>query len=287
MNKNAREGSAAEFIRIDEAACIQCGACAAVCPGGLLLFREGSYPRPVPRAEVGCLRCGHCAAACPSDALVHREISLEECPPIDRQLGITPEQCEMLIKGRRSIRAYQDKLVPREVIRRLIDTARYAPTGHNAQEIEWLVVDDPQELRRLEIIGGEWLRSVIRDQPQMAAAMNMEVLVKKHEKNPTTFLRGAPALVVVHAPSSPMAVIDGSIALSYFDLFANSLGLGCCWAGFIYIMAVGFQPMKDALALPEGRVAGGCMLLGYPAVRYHRVPVRRQPKISWSHRRSP
>ncbi len=271
-----------DFIKVNHDTCIQCGSCAAVCPDALIFFKKGDYPRAVLRAELQCLRCGHCVAACPTGSLVHRDVHLEESPAIDRELDITPEQCEQLIKSRRSIRSYQDKAVPRELIRRLIDTARFAPTGHNAQELEWLVMDDPLELRRLETIGGEWLRVMIKDQPQMAAGMGMENLLKRHEKVPNVFLRGVPALVVAHGPNIGLTTIDSTIALSYFNLFADTLGLGCCWAGFIYMMAVAFQPMKDALALPEGHIAGGCMMLGYPVPRYHRIPMRSRPKITWN-----
>jgi len=46
-------------------------------------------------------------------------------------------------------------------------------------------------------------------------------------------------------------------------------------------MATGFPPMQKALALPEGHVAGGCMMLGYPKYRYQRVPVRKPAVITW------
>jgi nitroreductase len=196
---------------------------------------------------------------------------LSECRPIEEDLKITPAQCEQLIKHRRSIRAYRDKPVARDVITRLIDVARYAPTGHNAQEVEWLVLDDQEELQRLESIGTDWIRWVIK---------NMGMLLRRQEKVPTTFLRGAPVLIVAHA-ASPIATVDCTIALSYLDLFANTKGLGCCWAGFVYIMANSFPAMKEALAIPEGHTAGGCMMLGYPKFRYHRIPVRRPAKIQW------
>ncbi|OGO30641.1 MAG: hypothetical protein A2Z29_11510 [Chloroflexi bacterium RBG_16_56_11] len=270
-----------ELITVDRDTCTQCGLCAAACPGGFFLFKKGGYPRPIPQVENYCLRCGHCVAVCPSGSLAHREIPLESCPPLQKKLEATPEQVEQLIKGRRSIREYQDRPVPRETIIRLVDTARYAPTGHNMQEVEWLVLDDRQDLRRLEAIGVDWMRSVIKTQPQMAMAMEMEMLLKRHEKDPTTFLRGAPALVVAYGPSGPMSLIDSTITLSYFDLAANSLGLGCCWAGFVYFMATGFPPMKEALSLPEGRAVGGCMMLGYPKFGYPRIPARRPARITW------
>ena len=48
--------------------------------------------------------------------------------------------------------------MPREDIVRLIETARYAPSGHNDQPVRWLVLDDRDELRRLAEIGADWMR---------------------------------------------------------------------------------------------------------------------------------
>jgi nitroreductase/NAD-dependent dihydropyrimidine dehydrogenase PreA subunit len=269
------------FMQIDRDTCTKCGLCAVVCTRGLILFKEGVYPRPVSAIEEYCFRCGQCVAICPTASLDHKEIPLNDCPALEDNLRITPEQCEQLIKGRRSIRAYRDKPVSRDVIRRLIDIARFAPTGHNAQEVEWLVIDNPEELKSLEDIGIEWVHSMIENQSGMATMMDLEGLLKRHEKSPDTFLRGAPVLVVTHAPKGAIAAVDCTIALSYLDLVANSQGLGCCWAGFIYFMATGFPPMQKALGLPEGHIAGGCMMLGYPKHRYQRVPVRKPAIITW------
>jgi nitroreductase len=78
-----------------------------------------------------------------------------------------------------------------------------------------------------------------------------------------------------------MAAIDSATALAFLDLSAKSMGLGCCWAGFAYVMANGFPPIKELLALPEGHAAYGCMLLGYPRFNYHRIPLRNPPRITW------
>jgi nitroreductase len=74
---------------------------------------------------------------------------------------------------------------------------------------------------------------------------------------------------------------NNSIALTYLELAANGAGLGCCWAGLVYFMANNYQPMQEALDLPDGHVACGCMMLGYPASRYYRIPCRKTPRIIW------
>ena len=168
------------------------------------------------------------------------------------------------------------------MITRLIEDARYAPTGHNNQELQWLVIDSHEELDRIEKLGVDWIRWVMKNQPQMMAMFNMDEMLKRQELNNNVFMRGAPALLVTHATKdNPMALIDSATALGFLDLAASSLGLGTCWAGFVYIMASTFPPVKAALSLPDGHSAYGCLMLGYNKFKYHRIPTRKAPNITW------
>ncbi|MBM3246853.1 MAG: nitroreductase family protein, partial [Candidatus Omnitrophica bacterium] len=51
-----------------------------------------------------------------------------------------------LIKSRRSIRQYQDKPVPRKLLEKLVDAARFAPTARNVQPWEFVVITEPETL---------------------------------------------------------------------------------------------------------------------------------------------
>jgi hypothetical protein len=45
--------------------------------------------------------------------------------------------------------------------------------------------------------------------------------------------------------------------------------------------AESYAAINEALKLPEGHVSGGGMMIGYPKFPYHRMPLRREPTISW------
>jgi nitroreductase/NAD-dependent dihydropyrimidine dehydrogenase PreA subunit len=269
-----------DLLLIDKQTCTQCGICAANCHRGIIYFQEKDYPRLRPGTEDSCARCGHCVAVCPSGSLTHREIPVGQCPLLDESLKVTSGQCTQLIKGRRSIRFYKDKKVPREEIERVIEVARYAPTGHNSQAVRWLVIDDEGEVHRLSEIGADWMRWVVENNPQLAPMV--EGVLRRMESGIDVFLWDAPAVVIAFAAkSNPVAYIDCSIALSYFDLVANSMGLGCCWAGFFIFAATYFPPMIEALSLPEGHQVYGALMVGYPRYKYQRIPVRKPPEITW------
>ena len=273
------------IIEINQETCNKCGICAEECPRRVITLPDGDFPQILAPVEATCNGCGHCVAVCPSGSLSHQNSPLEISPKIQGSLKITPEHVEKLLKSRRSARVFKSQPVSREIITRLIEVARYAPTGHNLQEVEWLVIDNKKELDRIEELGIDWLQWVIKNLPQAAAASNMAEKLERQKLKRDAFLRGAPVLVVTHAskdsPVSLLAGIDSANALSFLDLAANSLGLATCWAGYVYIMANTFPPVKEALALPEDHATYGCVLLGYNKFKYHRIPVRKVPKIIW------
>jgi nitroreductase len=87
---------------------------------------------------------------------------------------------------------------------------------------------------------------------------------------------------VALAPASdPAAPIACTLALAYLELAAPSFGLGCCWAGYLHMAALHWPPLRAALALPEAHQLGGAMLAGEPRYRYHRLPLRKEPDITW------
>lgn len=273
------------YIEINQTTCNQCGICATECPDHLIAFVPGKFPRSIPGSDSVCIRCGHCVAVCPNGSLSHREEPLEKSPEIQKNLQVTPEQCEQFLKSRRSVRVFKNEPVRRDIISRLIDDARYAPTGHNNQEVEWLVIDNKTELERIEELSIDWIQGTMKNNPQMAAAFHMEELLKNQNKYRNVFLRGAPVLVVAHAAkgstSATVAQIDCATALGYLDLAANSLGLGTCWGGFVLTMANTFPPVKAVIALPETQGIYGCLMLGYNKFKHYRIPPRKEPRIIW------
>jgi len=270
------------IIQVDQKTCSQCGICAEACGRGLIDFQVNNYPEPNTVAESECITCGHCVVVCPTGSLTHRDMPVEKCPTIQESLRITAEQCEHFLKSRRSIREYENKPVPRDVIAQLIETARYAPTGHNDQDVEWLVIDNREDLRRLRRIGVDWLNWISSNQPQVASSLNIERMLERDKNGENVLLRDAPVIVVAHADkNSLIAIVNCTIALSYFDLAAKSVGLGCCWNGYLYFIANSFPPMQEALSLPEGHAAYAFMMMGYPKLSYHRIPLRKSPRITW------
>jgi nitroreductase/NAD-dependent dihydropyrimidine dehydrogenase PreA subunit len=271
------------LFTVDNDKCTRCGLCAMACPVALVVLKDKeSLPAPARGAGEICIRCGHCVAACPEGALDHAAMAAADCPPLNRDLLPGPEAVELLFRSRRSCRNYTSKPVPRELVQRLIETARYAPTGHNMQNVRWLAVTNPEETKRLAGITVDWMRAAVKSQPEFAAAMHLDRVIMAWGLGFDAVLRGAPCLVAAHAPQEdPTAPTSATIALAYLELAAGGLGLAGCWAGFFQAAARFWPPMAEALALPPGHVSNGAMMLGFPKFRYSRLPKRNAPEILW------
>lgn len=211
---------------------------------------------------------------------------VSQCPSVQKDLRISAEQCEQLIKSRRSIRVFKDNPVPRDTISYLIEIARYAPTGHNTQTVQWLVVDNKEVIRRLTEIGAEWMQWAIKMKPESTGLSFdpewFKLMLKRYERGENEFLRDTPTIIVTHSNKEDRpATASCTIALAYFDMAAISLGLGCCWLGLFNTAASTYPPMIEALGLPEGHKPFGSMALGYPKYNYQRIPTRKVPPITW------
>jgi nitroreductase/NAD-dependent dihydropyrimidine dehydrogenase PreA subunit len=271
------------LFTVDEKKCTRDGLCVADCPSHIIELKEGSpVPTPAGGAEKACIKCGHCVAVCPHGALSHSAMPVELCPPIRDDLAVSVEQAEQFLRSRRSVRLYRDTAVEPEKISRLIEIARYAPTGSNSQQVKWLVINSREQVKKISGMVIEFLRGMVQSKQPIAASYRLDILVDVWDSGYDIISRGAPALVFAFAPQSyGVAQVDCASALSYLDLAAPTLGLGCCWGGFIMMANAYCPPLRQELALPEGHAAFGAMMLGYPKVKYHRMPMRKAPEIVW------
>ncbi|MDM8550317.1 nitroreductase family protein [Desulfobacterales bacterium HSG2] len=271
------------LFTVDQEKCKHDGICVDECPLGIIKLEDKeSVPVPIESAEDLCINCGHCVAVCPDGALSHKNMTPEQCPPVRKELLLNAEQAEHFLRARRSVRVYKDKPVDRETITKLIDIARFAPSGHNRQPVKWLVIYDSDEVQRLAGLVVDWMRYMLKEQPEMAAALNMDRVVKSWESGIDGICRSAPHVIVAHAPEeNPTAPTSGTIALTYLELAAQPLGLGACWAGFFNAGATMWPPMQKALNLPQGHISLGAMMVGYPKYKYHRLPLRNEAEIAW------
>ena len=91
------------------------------------------------------------------------------------------------------------------------------------------------------------------------------------EQGEDVIFRGAPHMILVSSNiKSPGANVDPIIALSYIELYAQSLGIGTCWCGFGQTCYKLMPKLSEMINVPDGYKPVYAMLIGYPAVKYQR-----------------
>ncbi len=272
------------LLNINEDLCQRDGFCVRDCPAGIIqLLENNGLPEIVPDGEGACLECGHCVAVCPHGALSHARIPIDHSPAIKEKLCLNEEQAIQFLRSRRSIRHYLDKSIENEKIRRLIEAARYAPTGGNTQTVEWLVLSHRTHLMEIAGLTIDWLRQLVKDPQIIAARPYLSKAVAAWDAGADSVLRGAPVLIVAMAPKEAVnGLVDLTLALSYLDLLAPVMGLGTCWAGLLQGALLASPSLKAKVGIPEGYPHHYPIMLGYTDQDYYRLPERRQPKITFA-----
>lgn len=266
---------------IDQQKCTRCGQCVSDCVARIIEMRDG-YPVIAPENESSCIECQHCLAVCPTGAVSILGNSAEDSMPLAGNLA-DPENVETLIKGRRSVRQYRDENLPPELMQKLFDVVAYAPTGVNFRQVLFTVVDDKNIMEKLRRTTMEGLSKLQREGKLPPGREYFNDCVRAwEEEGIDTIYRGAPHLVIATAPKDcPTPEADCLIALSYFELYAQSLGVGTVWNGLgKWTFAELLPELCDKLGIPEDHMLGYVMAFGLPEVHYHRTVQRGPARVS-------
>jgi len=143
------------------------------------------------------------------------------------------------IKKRRSVRAYQDKPVPEDVLNRVLEAARLAPSGNNRQERKFVVITDAETRKNLVQAANN--QNFVGQAPVVIAAVGT---------NPEKMMS-------CDIPGDP---VDVAIALDHMTLAAIEEGLGTCWIG-----AFSQDEVCKILGIPSPYKVIELLTLGYPA----------------------
>lgn len=138
------------------------------------------------------------------------------------------------VLNRRSIRRYEQKEIPKDVLEKILEAGRQAPSAANKQPWHFIVVDDLEAKKALS--KGMFSR----------------------------FIKDAPVTIVGCAHKDIIAgkwsVVSTTIALQNMVIAAWTLGVGSCWIGDF-----NEEKVKTLLAIPEKWNVLALVTFGYPA----------------------
>ncbi len=285
-------------INIDKSLCTKCGICIRACSGHVYKAPE----KNIPNINIDkCWSCGHCVAACPNGAIFHSDFPLDKCSIIDKEILPDYDSLVLAIKKRRAIRCFKNKAIPRNIIEELLELSRFSPTAHNAQNVDWLVIDSKKMInsmseRTASILcqtGKLLLNPIIRIYLRVTVgkevvkfnkslAKDLIDLPKKIKLGEDPIFYNAPVVIIAHVPSGSYFGRDDVIhALYNVELAADRAGLGTCQMGYLKIALDRDKNFKYALNLSENRSPEAALAIGFPEVDHIRMIPRRKPIIQW------
>lgn len=259
-------------FKIDENKCIHCGLCSKDCLTGCITFEDNNPKMSYPD---GCIKCQHCMAICPVGAI---SILNKEPENSDKIYVQNPDMILNLIKSRRSNRLYKNENVSKEDINKLKEMLAFVPTGCNFKGLHYSFIEDVEVMEDFRTHVNEKIVSALTKKPIKAVAEKFAMFKKFFLEGDDVIFRGAPHMVVVsNSLKAPCIKEDPIIALSYFELYAQSLGLGTCWCGLAEYALMLFPELSEYLEIPEGYQPSYVMLFGPKDVNYQRTT---QPNLA-------
>ena len=153
-----------------------------------------------------------------------------------------------IIKGRRSIRSFQDKEIPEEHLLAILEAGIWAPSGSNIQPWEFILINDPTLIKKIKLLS-----------PGLYGMPKILVILCINKKRSKRAGRQGPSL----------AIMDISMAAQNMMLMAYSLGIGSC--PIVSFSKIG---IKELLEIPDTIEPVLLITLGYPD-QWPKPPERR------------
>jgi len=211
------------------------------------------------------------------------------------------DQLIRFIRERRSHRHFKDKEVPREHLEKLIDVCRYAPTGGNVQDVEIVVVQNPEKRQKLSDLTVDFFMDMGKYAEEALAESAatgkeppedieyLEILAHYRSRLGRARAAGydaifykAPVVLIFHSHSKTRTPKDNCvIASTTLGLTARTVGLETTYIGLFEIASKMYQPIDEELGLPPGHEVFSVLVMGYSKLKFLKTVDRKPVKTRW------
>ena len=215
-------------------------------------------------------------------------------------------EVERVIYKRRSNRLFKDKPVPKELLARIVEAGRFAPSAGNCQPYKFTVITDRKIIAEMEHAAMKVLRRVknlyydsqgrrLLWKNAMFTLFSL-LMANKIDPRPFTAIEksdrcndviywGAPAVILIckHPRGISNPDLDGGMAAQNMVLAAHALGLGTCYIG-LTIDPMGNREMKEVrekIGIRPPWEPLTSIAVGYPKGRVDGVVKRDNPPVEW------
>jgi nitroreductase len=181
-----------------------------------------------------------------------------------------------IIQDRRSIREFSDEPVSDHDLELILEAARQAPSGENAQPWRFIIVKDEAMRKKMGAIAGggsgrrftaEFVTKKMQERftNLQDEAKRQAVFQKLTSGQVSAFMADAPINIVVCGKKDVWDMpYDTSASIENILLMVAALGLGACWVIAPCIDIRDEEQIKALLDIPEGYKAVSILSLGHP-----------------------
>ncbi|MFC1488075.1 nitroreductase family protein [Thermoproteota archaeon] len=196
------------------------------------------------------------------------------------------------IKNRRSIRSYEQKPIPKDILNKIIEAGNQAPFTSMTRSQPWrfVVVEDPEFKQKLFQTAFPFWKNTIDGMKENAPELYemATCLYDAMDEPKDVIYYNAPVIIFIIGPATG-GVVSCALACENMMIAATSFGLGSCYTGFGAFVK-GKDEIVKALELKENEQINGPILLGYPksntSVAINRAldricPIKKEPVTKW------
>jgi len=268
-------------LGIDRNSCIKCGKCVKVCPSDIFSQKGNASAIEITFIE-RCILCGHCVGVCPTGAVLHSYFTVDKVHKTDYSQLPSPDALMLLLKNRRSNRAFSKVPISQKNMDMILEAAHRAPSGSNAQQVKFVLVTSQEKLRLITEFTMEVIISKLKQLKNPILKPFIKLVLPDSFKYITPFerleqafalgndkiLRDATAVLFIYTPrGSRMGNIDSNLAYQNGSLMAESLGISQFYTGFV-LSAVKMRKYKlEEILGIDGEINAG-MALGMPQFHF-------------------
>lgn len=285
-----RERMAKQLHLVNPETCKGDGICADICPESVLEVVDGKAATVEGRVE-DCIACGQCVAVCPTESLQMPDLPAEDF----KELASPPFGYGELfdfLRSRRSVRAFKDQPVERDLVKKILEAAATAPMGLPPHTTEVLVIDRREELDFL-------LKEIVKDYALMskrfssplgramirlaAGAENYRILrdyileIARSDNEAyrrdgsDRYMYNAPMLMLFHANRRALSYEENAhLVCDHAMLAAVSLGLGTTIIGMVPPIVNRSRVLRERYGIPRMNRVVTSLILGHPRYKYKR-----------------
>lgn len=321
-------------IVVDGEKCDGCKRCIKTCPMEILEITDTVPVFNQNFDTFRCINCESCVAVCPNGAIdvkgayrVHsgRYRNTDIFPAPDQTFPKpfgeeTPErfedyedqltETEQVIYKRRSVRLFQKKQVPKDMVTRIIEAGRFAPSAGNCQPWAFVAIQDQDLIKEMCDKTEKALRSIIglvfptkleqfKKRPlsqKIFTTIASYRIVNNADQRGTVGARavyehpdhglflGAPTVILILKDKRGIGQVDLDTALCAENmvLAAHSLGLATCLIGLMNVPLKLYPKfVKEKLGIEPPFEFFTAMALGYPKGTCDRVVKREPARVTW------